>query len=264
MDQFKDLRLAVLIDAENVDSNYMADVFEEIAKYGTPTYKRIYGDLSKPNLAGWKKVILDNALTPMQQYNYTKGKNASDSVLIIDAMDILYSGHVEGFCIISSDSDFTRLATRLREAGKKVIGFGEKKTPTPLIKACDKFVYLEILKATPVAASVEATPVTVQGTTEEDTAAKETKPPTINQIISESINDVADENGWVFLGTLVSLIIKKRPDFDSRNYGFAKMLPLIKSLAQFEVDERKTSDRNVKNVYVRIKAGKPTPAKATL
>src|SRR3954469_19550512 len=146
MNDFKDLRLAVLIDADNVPYMNIREMLEEIAKYGTPTFKRIYADWTKPTVSGWKTVLLENAITPIQQYSYTTGKNSSDSALIIDAMDILYTGRVDGFCIVSSDSDFTRLATRLREAGMKVIGMGEKKTLTPFIAACDKFIYLEILK----------------------------------------------------------------------------------------------------------------------
>ena len=137
-----ELKLAVLIDADNVPYANVKGMLEEIAKYGTPTFKRIYGDFTKPNLTGWKSVLLENAITPIQQYGYTTGKNATDSALIIDAMDILYTGNVDGFCIISSDSDFTRLATRLREAGKKVFGMGERKTPTPFIASCNKFINL--------------------------------------------------------------------------------------------------------------------------
>src|SRR6187402_1281900 len=142
----KDLKLAVLIDADNVPYSNVKGMMEEIAKYGTPTFKRIYADWTKPTVSGWKNVLLENAITPIQQYSYTSGKNSSDSALIIDAMDVLYSGKVDGFCIVSSDSDFTRLATRLREAGMKVIGIGEKKTLNPFITACDKFIYIEILK----------------------------------------------------------------------------------------------------------------------
>ncbi len=145
MDNTKDLKLAVLIDADNVPYANVKGMLEEIAKYGTPTFKRIYGDRTRPNLSGWKTVLLENAIIPIQQYAYTTGKNATDAALIIDAMDILYTGSVDGFCIISSDSDFTRLATRLREAGKQVIGMGERKTPKPFIASCNKFIYIEIL-----------------------------------------------------------------------------------------------------------------------
>jgi len=145
MQTLNDLRLAVLIDADNIPYHNVTGMLEEIAKYGTPTFKRIYGDWTRPTISGWKQVLLEHAITPVQQYSYTKGKNSTDSAMIIDAMDILYSGRVDGFCIVSSDSDFTRLATRLREAGMKVIGIGERKTPSPFIVACDKFIYLEIL-----------------------------------------------------------------------------------------------------------------------
>src|SRR3954470_4232137 len=145
METIKDLRLAVLIDADNVPYHGIREMLEEITKYGIPTFKRIYADWTKPTVSGWKAVLLENAITPIQQYSYTTGKNASDSAMIIDAMDILYSGKVDGFCIVSSDSDFTRLAIRLREAGMKVIGIGEKKTLKPFITACDKFIYIEIL-----------------------------------------------------------------------------------------------------------------------
>src|SRR3954470_12505448 len=147
MDSIKELRLAVLIDADNIPYSNVKGMMEEIAKYGTPTFKRIYADWTKPHVSGWKNVLLENAITPIQQYSYTQGKNSTDSAMIIDAMDILYSGRVDGFCIVSSDSDFTRLASRLREAGMKVIGIGERKTLTPMISACDKFIYLEILQS---------------------------------------------------------------------------------------------------------------------
>src|SRR6187549_801261 len=145
MDNSKDLRLAVLIDADNVPHRLINGILQEIAKYGVPTFKRIYADWTKPHVAGWKAVLLDHAITPVQQYSYTTGKNSSDSALIIDAMDILYTGRVDGFCVVSSDSDFTKLATRLREAGMKVFGMGQKKTPNPFIVACDKFIYMEII-----------------------------------------------------------------------------------------------------------------------
>lgn len=248
----KDLRFAVLIDADNVPFSNVKEMFEEIAKYGTPTFKRIYADWTKPTVAGWKNVLLENAITPIQQYSYTTGKNATDSAMIIDAMDILYSGKVDGFCIISSDSDFTRLATRLREAGMKVIGFGEKKTPTPFITACEKFIYIEILK--PEQIKIRTSP---KG---KYSKAPNTELPSLNTIddtvinlISDTITDLADENGWAFLGELGNLLLKKQPDFDPRNYGFPKMLPLIKSLDQFAVDERDTGKNNIRHVYVRNK-----------
>lgn len=253
----QDLRLAVLIDADNVPYANVKGMMEEIAKYGTPTFKRIYADWTKPTVSGWKKVLLENAITPIQQYSYTTGKNATDSAMIIDAMDILYSGKVDGFCIVSSDSDFTRLATRLREAGMKVIGMGEKKTLIPFISACDKFIYIEIL-GTGSKVEKEADEKETDGKEEVATAPEHKE--TISTVdkrfikmLSHSINDLADENGWAFLGDLGNFILKKQPDFDSRNYGFPKMIALIKSIDRFEVDERDTGKSNRKHVFVRNK-----------
>lgn len=247
----KDLKLAVLIDADNVPYANVKEMFEEIAKYGTPTFKRIYADWTKPTVSGWKKVLLENAITPVQQYSYSQGKNASDSALIIDAMDILYTGKVDGFCIVSSDSDFTRLATRLREAGMKVIGIGEKKTLAPFITACDKFIYIEILKPKPMLSEDSAlTAATTTTKTQEAQPLSKVDPETI-KLFADSITDLADEEGWAYLGDLGSLMMKKKPDFDSRNYGFSKLLPLIKSINRFEVDERESGKGNAKHIYIR-------------
>ena len=216
----KDKNFAILIDGDNIPSKYIKEMMEEIAKYGNPTIKRIYGDWTKPQLSKWKKILLENAITPMQQYSYTTGKNATDSAMIIDAMDILYSEKVDGFCIASSDSDFTKLATRIRETGLTVIGIGEKKTPEPFIVACDRFIYLEILHS--------------QDKEEEANKQQKIKKnidtisPNVIRLITQSVNDLADEEGWAFLGDVGSLIQKKRPNFDSRNYGFEKLTPLIK------------------------------------
>ncbi len=253
MENNRDLRLAVLIDADNVPYANVKAMFEEIAKYGTPTFKRIYADWTKPTVSGWKTVLLENAITPVQQYSYTSGKNATDSAMIIDAMDILYSGKVDGFCIVSSDSDFTRLATRLREAGMKVIGIGEKKTPTAFISACEKFIYVEILKAQQVVQKLPGTEKTLKEPVIEITESLNKVDNTLIKLITDSINDLADENGWAFLGELGNLLLKKQPDFDPRNYGFTKMLPLIKSTNKFLIDERDTGKNNTKLVYVKIK-----------
>ncbi len=244
-------KLAVLIDADNVPYSNVKEMLEEIAKNGTPTIKRIYADWTKPTVAGWKNVLLENAITPIQQYSYTTGKNSSDSAMIIDAMDILYSEKVNGFCIVSSDSDFTRLATRLREAGMMVIGFGEKKTPQAFISACDKFIYLEILKRTTLETeSVTKTKEKAKPKKEEPISKVDTE--TI-RIITESVNDLADETGWTFLASLGSYILKKKPDFDPRNYGFLKLLPLIKDINKFDIDERETTVKNVKHIYIKQK-----------
>jgi len=255
MEDMQDLRLAVLIDADNVPYSNIKAVMEEIALYGTPTFKRIYGDWTKPTLSGWKGVLLENAITPIQQYSYTTGKNSTDSAMIIDAMDILYSGKVDGFCIVSSDSDFTRLAIRLREAGMKVIGIGEKKTPSPFIAACDKFIYLEIIgkpeekKETPP--PKVKSPKTSKPSSEAE--SDDRIPEDVIKLISSTISDLADDSGWAFLGEVGSLIQKKRPDFDSRNYGFNKLTPLIKAINRFEIDERDTGKPHIKHIYVRNK-----------
>ena len=251
METTKELKLAVLIDADNIPYSNVKGMLEEIAKYGTPTFKRIYGDWTKPTLSGWKTVLLENAITPIQQYSYTKGKNSSDSALIIDAMDILYTGAIDGFCIISSDSDFTRLATRLREAGKQVFGMGERKTPTPFIASCNKFIYIEILqkemKEPPVVSKArKAEPI-------KKPASVESINGELIKLISDSINDIAEEDGWVFLGVLGNLILKKQPDFDPRNYGYKKLVDLIKSIEAIEIDERPTGKKNVSHFFVRTR-----------
>ncbi|MGD0583587.1 MAG: NYN domain-containing protein [Bacteroidales bacterium] len=254
MQTINDLRLAVLIDADNVPYINVRGMLEEIAKYGTPTFKRIYGDWTRPTVSGWKSVLLENAITPVQQYSYTRGKNSTDSAMIIDAMDILYSGKVDGFCIVSSDSDFTRLATRLREAGMKVIGLGEKKTPPPFIVACDKFIYLEIINAAGSAgdSAVESRQKgkkkgLAKPKEENDQQSSTWK---VRRLIANSISDLADENGWAFLGDVGNLILKKQPDFDPRNFGFTKLTPLIRSL-DFEIDERESGRDNIKHIFIR-------------
>jgi uncharacterized LabA/DUF88 family protein len=254
MQTLNDLRLAVLIDADNIPYSNVRGMLEEIAKYGTPTFKRIYGDWTRPTISGWKSVLLENAITPIQQYSYTKGKNSTDSALIIDGMDILYSGKVDGFCIVSSDSDFTRLATRLREAGMKVIGIGERKTPHPFIVACDKFIYLEIITSS--TASIETAPEVrkkgkpvVRKKKKEDTE-QQTPASIVKRLIASSISDIADENGWAYLGDVGNLILKKQPDFDPRNFGFPKLTPLIRSL-DFEIDERESGQNHIKHIYIR-------------
>lgn len=243
-----DLNLAVLIDGDNIPSAYVKEMMEEIAKYGNPTIKRIYGDWTNPRLGKWKNILLENAITPIQQYGYTQGKNATDSAMIIDAMDILYSGKVNGFCIVSSDSDFTRLATRLREAGMQVFGIGEKKTPNPFIVACDKFIYIEILKNQIQEESSNATETKSKASSNIDKIT-----PNDLRLISTTIDDVADDDGWAFLGDVGSLLQKKQPNFDSRNYGFQKLTPLIQSINAIEVERREDSKGRKKLIYVKMK-----------
>ena len=252
-----DLKLAVLIDADNIPYSNIKGMLDEIAKIGIPTIKRIYGDWTKPTVSGWKPSLLEHAITPIQQYSYTTGKNATDSAMIIDAMDILHSEKVDGFCLISSDSDFTRLAIRLRESGMLVVGLGQKKTPNPFIVSCDKFIYIEIIgkseedidddkKADKKAEKSKNTPFQSTGV---DAIDKK-----LISLIKITIDDLADDDGWAFLAEVGGLLIKKKPDFDPRNYGFAKLTPLIKSLNKhFEVDERGVENKHIRHIYVKIK-----------
>jgi uncharacterized LabA/DUF88 family protein len=259
----KELKLAVLIDADNVPYSNVKGMMEEIAKYGTPTTKRIYADWTKPNAGGWKSVLLEHAITPIQQYSYTVGKNSSDSAMIIDAMDLLYSDKVDGFCIVSSDSDFTRLAIRLRESGMKVIGIGEKKTPNSFIVACDRFIYIEVLdgaikKKSPKSRLAENKKV-IEKVTAKTTEKPEQKP--LNKIdnqtielIEDTLEAIGDEDGWAFLGDVGNLIVKKKPEFDPRNYGFSKLTPMLKSLSDIlEIDERESDKKGIKHVFVRLR-----------
>ena len=279
MAEQKDLRLAVLIDADNAPRSAIGDVMAEVAVYGTPTIKRIYGDWTTPNLASWKPLLLENAITPVQQYGYTTGKNSTDSAMIIDAMDILYTGQVDGFVLVSSDSDFTRLAIRLREAGMKVYGMGERKTPNPFIVACDKFVYIEVIRS--AAEKARAEEAKTEEPREEETkqekpskAKKPAKkkeepapppeppepesrvPKAVVELIADAVETMADEDGYAFMGDLGNLLVKKQPDFDPRNFGFSKLTQLVRYLPRFEVDVRQTSLPHVKHIYVRDKARK--------
>lgn len=247
----KDKKIAVLIDADNVSDKYIKYIFDEISNHGTPTYKRIYGDWTKPQLAPWKTVLLNYSITPIQQFSYTTGKNATDAALIIDAMDILYSNNVDGFCIVSSDSDFTKLAARLREAGMYVIGMGEKKTPSPFIAACEKFKYLEVIAAIPVNSDklhIGDRPEKPD-TPKVGMANMEELIESIKVIITEN----SDEDGWAFLGEVGKRLNKRYPDFDTRNYGHSKLAPLISSLKQFEIQSRKTSNPHIIHYYIRNK-----------
>jgi uncharacterized LabA/DUF88 family protein len=270
------MRLAVLIDADNVPRNSIKAIMEEIAVYGNPTIKRIYGDWTGPHISGWKNSLLEHAITPIQQYGYTVGKNSTDSAMIIDAMDILYRDNVDGFCIISSDSDFTRLALRLRESGMKVFGFGEKKTPKPFVVACDRFIYIEVIRdaaakaakkaAEPIAVSQTSAPAKSAGKKAKPDAEAELKlnltastqnsysdvvPDEVVELITASLADIADDDGFAFLGALGSLLGKKQPDFDPRNYGFAKLSSLIASIPRFEINFRGSKDSSSKQLYIK-------------
>ncbi|MBK7127784.1 MAG: NYN domain-containing protein [Crocinitomicaceae bacterium] len=247
----KDKNLAVLIDGDNIPSGNVREMMEEIAKYGNPTIKRIYGDWTNPRLSKWKSILLENAIVPVQQYGYTTGKNATDSAMIIDAMDILYSDKVDGFCIVSSDSDFTKLATRLREAGKHVIGIGEKKTPQPFIVACDKFIYLEIIGGKTGKVKPEKS-----DQKKKTQNAIEALTPRVMELLFATVSDVADEDGWSFLGDVGSLILKKQPNFDSRNFGYEKLSQLMRASGVFDMEERVNQKSRFKLIFVRPKTKK--------
>ncbi len=247
-----DVNLAVLIDADNISYQYVKPMMDEIALYGNPTVKRIYGDWTKQNMNGWKTVLLDYAITPIQQFGYTYGKNATDTALIIDAMDILYQNDIDGFCLVSSDSDFTKLATRLREAGKQVIGIGEQKTPNAFIAACNRFIYLEILnyEDREEEAKAHIKPHTPPASRPMTTNIKKVDQE-LTKLIYSFTEQLADDSGWAFLGDVGNMLLKTAPSFDSRNYGYAKLSKLIRDLPEIEIDERPTSSPNVKHIYIR-------------
>ncbi|MFA9380678.1 MAG: NYN domain-containing protein [Acetanaerobacterium sp.] len=241
-----DNRFAVLIDADNVSDKYIKFILDEISNEGIITYKRIYGDWTKPALGSWKNVLLQCSITPMQQYGYTTGKNATDSAMIIDAMDILYAGNVEGFCIVSSDSDFTRLASRLRESGIIVVGMGEKKTPSAFIAACNKFKYLEVIAKEIVTPSPAAkNPAVVN-------AKENAKLSSITKTIRTILDEISDDEGWAQLGEVGNILQKRFPDFDVRNYGFSKLKLFVESLHTFE--PRSIEGKNGSAIiYIRLK-----------
>ncbi len=241
-------RLAVLIDADNTQPAIAEALLAEIAKYGVASVKRIYGDWTLPNLKGWKDVLAEHAIQPMQQFRYTTGKNATDSAMIIDAMDLLYTQRFDGFCIVSSDSDFTRLAARIRESGLTVYGFGERKTPASLVSACDKFVYLDVLR--------EAAEGEVDVAPRPRTAAALKQDSKLVRLLREAVESASDDEGWAGLGAVGSLISKQAPDFDSRNYGFRKLSELVLAAGLFEVDERKSADGRQKTLFLRDKRKK--------
>ncbi|QKV63346.1 NYN domain-containing protein [Pseudomonas sp. 43A] len=238
-------RLAVLIDADNAPAAIVEGLFEEIAKYGVASVKRIYGDWTGPHLGGWKKVLLDHSIQPIQQFAYTKGKNATDSSLIIDAMDLLYTRRFDGFCLVSSDSDFTRLASRLREEGLTVYGFGEEKTPKPFVAACDKFIYIELLREdviVPINGEPSTASVAPLDVAKPVVAEPSKKPKAPVGFIAKILDDIADEDGWAHLGALGANITKLRPEFDPRTHGYKKLSDLIKGHPHaFELQARSTS-----------------------
>jgi uncharacterized LabA/DUF88 family protein len=240
-------KLAVLIDADNTQPAIIEGLLDEVAKYGVASVKRIYGDWTSNNLRSWKERLLEYAIQPIQQFSYTTGKNATDSAMIIDAMDLLYSEKLDGFCIVSSDSDFTRLASRLRESGRTVYGFGEKKTPRAFVSVCDKFIYTEIIRD-------------AQEETDEDDTRPAAKPRRefkvdrkLLKILRDSVDDLADESGWAYLGGVGQKITNRSVDFDPRNYGFKKLGDLFRAIPQFETEERPQENGTGRQVYIRWK-----------
>ncbi|WP_341917910.1 NYN domain-containing protein [Hydrocarboniphaga effusa] len=276
-------RLAVLIDADNAQADLIEPLLKEVTKYGVASVKRIYGDWTQARLGGWKKKLVEHAIQPMQQFGYTTGKNSTDSALIIDAMDLLYTEKFDGFCLVSSDSDFTRLATRLREAGLTVYGFGEKKTPRAFIGACDKFIYVENLRPEPsvrpgekkpaqaaAAPAVEPTAKKASGARKRAKPAVDVPPGTgaeipapaepekpaetdLDELLTEAVDACADESGWAHLGSLGQYISKQQPDFDSRTYGKKRLSDLVKTLDSLVVEARPGADGKSTAIYVHRK-----------
>ena len=243
-------RLAVLIDSDNAQPAIVEALLAEVAKYGTAHVKRAYGDWTGTSLRGWKEQLLDQSIQPIQQFAYTKGKNATDAAMVIDAMDLLYSDRFDGFCLVSSDSDFTRLAARIRESGLTVYGFGERKTPKPFVAACDKFIYIENLlydqsSTTPTAVTLKPAPPTP--------AAKLKKDAALVNLLRNAVEAASDEDGWAALASVGHIITKQRPEFDSRNYGYAKLNALIAATTLFDLDRQGSGDGKAHIIYVRDK-----------
>jgi uncharacterized LabA/DUF88 family protein len=240
-------RLAVLIDADNAQPSITEGLLSEVAKYGVASVKRIYGDWTTPSLTGWKSVLLEHSVQPVQQFRYTVGKNATDSAMIIDAMDLLYTKRFEGFCLVSSDSDFTRLASRIREEGLLVYGFGERKTPKAFVSACDKFIFTEVLRFQENA----------EPGVKPKTASELKRDAKLVALLRNALDAASDESGWAHLGAVGSNIAKQAPEFDPRNYGFSKLGQLAAAIKLFDVDKRVQSDGHSKSIYIRDKRNKP-------
>lgn len=237
-------KLAVLIDADNAQPSIIEDLLAEVAKFGTANVKRIYGDWTAPHLKSWKESLLDHSIQPIQQFGYTRGKNATDSAMIIDAMDLLYTDKFDGFCLVSSDSDFTKLAARIREAGLVVYGFGERKTPEPFVAACDKFVYTEVLR--------QEEDIDSGGYSQKSTNELKQDTKLVN-LLRNALQASSDESGWAHLAPVGSYIAKQSPDFDPRNYGYAKLGELVKATKLFEMEERSVGDGHSKAIYIKDK-----------
>ncbi len=239
-------KLAVLIDADNAQALIIEGLLAEVANFGLASVKRIYGDWTTPSLKGWKEVLLEHSIQPMQQFAYTTGKNATDSAMIIDAMDLLYTGNFDGFCIVSSDSDFTKLASRIRESGLLVYGFGEQKTPSSFVSACDKFIYTEVLRAK----TDENEAISKKSSSE---LKQDTK---LVSLLRNAVEASSDEDGWTQLGPVGSNIAKQSPGFDPRNYGYGKLGALVSATKLFDTEERQVGSSNLKALFVRDKRKK--------
>jgi uncharacterized LabA/DUF88 family protein len=239
-------KLAVLIDADNASPAVVEGLLAEVAKYGTAHVKRAYGDWTGTSLRGWKEQLLDQSIQPIQQFAYTSGKNATDAAMVIDAMDLLYSGRFDGFCLVSSDSDFTRLASRLRESGLTVYGFGERKTPKAFVAACDKFIYLENLTA-----PQDTAPAGAAASPPRTTATKLKSDTGLVNMLRNAVEASSDDDGWAALGSVGNIITKQRPDFDSRNYGYAKLSDLMAATTLFDLERRVPGDGKAAVIYVR-------------
>ena len=239
--------LAVLIDADNAQPSITSGLLSEVAKYGVASVKRIYGDWTTSSLTGWKPVVLEHSIQPVQQFRYTKGKNATDSAMIIDAMDLLYTRRFDGFCLVSSDSDFTRLASRVREEGLLVYGFGEKKTPKAFVSACDKFIFTEVLRFQDEPDQAE----------KRKTAVELKRDAKLVALLRSALDAASDDSGWAHLGSVGSNIAKQAPEFDPRNYGYTKLGELAIATKLFDVDERVQSDGQSRSIYIRDKRNKP-------
>ncbi|ALS60035.1 Maebl [Pandoraea norimbergensis] len=246
--------LVVLIDADNAAPAIVEGLLTEVAKYGVASVKRIYGDWTKPNLDGWKKCLLEYSIQPIQQFRYTVGKNATDSAMIIDAMDLLYTGRFDGFCLVSSDSDFTRLASRIREQGLIVYGFGERKTPQPFVTACDKFIYTELLRQDHERDDDDEEAPARRN--KRRSAAELKRDARLVRLLRNAVTDVSDEDGWASLGSIGSHVAKQAPDFDSRNYGFGKLSDLVSTIGLFDVEQR-AGTGGKQGIWVRLKPIKP-------
>jgi uncharacterized LabA/DUF88 family protein len=251
-------RLAVLIDADNAQPTMIEELLAEVAKYGTAHVKRAYGDWTGMNLRGWKDQLLALSIQPIQQFAYTRGKNATDAAMVIDAMDLLYSGRFDGFCIVSSDSDFTRLAARIRESGLTVYGFGERKTPKPFVAACDKFIYIENLTHPETAdepADEAGKPVT------RPSAAQLKADNSLINMLRNAVEAASDDDGWAALASVGHIITNQRPDFDSRTYGHAKLSDLMAATTLFELERRSPGDGKPEIIYARTKRRRRSPGR---